>query len=369
MRRGRLFVILFVVAAAVIVVISQVLRSQPPLVITVAASPLAHAWVAQAALTFTNAQNLSTGNQRISVTTEPIDDADVWLNRAGWSPSQHPDAWIPAVAISSTYATAAANIRLVEVSASTARTLMIWGAFSDRAAALTSDGARPLDWPEVQRAAEAVRWSALGAGQPGWGNFVFAMHRPNRTVDGLAVVLSAAAAQAGSADVAATLELAAFQTQFEQVVLSVPSFSTLGASPAATIAARNASVGEVAFLAESEWLANLSGHVINPANPIQFSYPAYGVTFTFPVYRWAEGSTPEQADAVARFAAFLTTAPQQEAAQGFGLRPAQGEATAGVFAGAAQYGVRVPLPASVEVEPPPFNSVQAAITWLNGLVR
>ncbi|MDZ4769922.1 MAG: substrate-binding domain-containing protein [Chloroflexota bacterium] len=370
MRRGRVFVILFIVAAAIVIGISQFLRGQPPLTVRFAVSPIAQAWIAQAATAFNSAENLSTGNQRISLVIEPVDDIDVWTGRAGWSASNHPDGWIAGADYSLAYA--AERLPFVTVAPTTAGTLLVWGAFADRAAALTGDGSRPLDWDDVNRAADAGRWSSLGAGDPTWGNFVFAMHRPNRTLEGFAVALSAAADFADSPVNApgSALVVPDFQASFENVILSVPNLNTLGATPAAAIAARNTSVGEVALLPESEWLTNLKGEMVKSENPIQFAYPAYNVAFNFPAARWNDESvTPDRADAVARFAAFLTTDSQQRAAQRYGLRPVSGEALDATFSAAAAYGIRVPLPDMNLVTLPPRDVIQRTLDWLNGLVR
>jgi hypothetical protein len=368
MRRGTIIVVVFIVIAAAIIGISQFLRAQPPYPVTIAVSPLAFGWVNEAAARFNAAENITASGQRIAVSITPLDDLDVLSGASRWSADARPDGWLPAADFAVDQA--AERYPLARVRPSTARTVLMWGAFADRADALTGNGVRALDWADVQRIADGGRWSAIGAGSPAWGNFTFAMPRPNRAISGYAALLSAAGAFGGSREVTPTLSNPAFRTAFENVIASVPSFSTLGSAPAAAIAARGASVGEVALLAESEWLVSLTNELIRSDNPIRFTYPAYNVTFTFPLARWDDASVPrDTADAITRFGAHLLSSAEQGHAQSFGLRPATGEALGTRFAQAAAFGVRVPLPALNEVIPPSRTSFTGLTTWLNGVVR
>jgi hypothetical protein len=368
MRRGTIIVVIFIVVAAAIIGISQFLRIQPPYRVTIAVSPLAFAWVDQAAARFNAALNITPSGQRIAITVNALDDMDIVSGSVRWTADSRPDGWLPAADFALELGTQ--RYPLTRVLPSTARTALMWGAFADRADALTGNGVRPLDWQDVERAARAGRWSALGVVSPAWGNFTFAMSRPNRTSGGFAAFLSAARAFSADADISAALSDPRARAVFENAIASVPSFSTLGGTPAAAIAARGASVGEVALLTETEWLVQLSGELIRSDNPIRFSYPAYNIAFTFPLARWDDASAPrDTADALTRFAAHLTSSAEQEHAQSFGLRPAQGEARGILFVRAASFGVRVPLPPLVYVAPPTSASVNGALGWLNGVVR
>jgi ABC-type sulfate transport system substrate-binding protein len=189
-------------------------------------------------------------------------------------------------------------------------------------------------------------------------------------MSGLAAVLTAAADYSDETALsAAQTSLIEFRNWFEPVLESVPNFNSLGASPAETLAARGASVGDIALLPESEWLVNLRGTLVG-GDAVRLSYPEYNFLFDFPLARWIDAeAAPETGSAVAQFAGWLTSAAQQTAAQGYGLRPAAGTPTGERFTAAERYGA-LPAPDLTHViTPPPRNAMQSLLSWVGTVVQ
>lgn len=340
MRRSTIVVIVFVVLAALVVGVSQFLRAQPPLELTVAVSPLAERWV-RAAVERLNATNPVVGStRRLRFNLTVVDDLAVWGDerRVSWTPETHPVAWIPASGQSVDYAVNA-RFPFEIVSESLARTPLIWGGFASRVQVLTDDGAQPFDWPAVAAAAEAESWSALG-GQSNWGFVKLAFDRPDQTMSGFAVLLTGAAAYGETADVTqAVTNSADFRSWFAPVGQSVANFNTLGADAAAAMASRGASVAEVGLLPESRWLTNLDGLLRH--EPIVLAYPQYPFVFDFPLARWGDTqASAEEGEAARLLASWLLAEAQQQSTLDAGLRPAAGSVpeNARLFMAAVDYG-------------------------------
>ena len=362
MKRGSVFVILFVLVAAIVIGASQFLRSQPPLEITVAASPLAEAWVRASADAFNATSPLIGSGQRIAVRVQPVDDPAVWNDNArAFSSQEHPHAWIPALAASVDYAVDA-RLPFVMIAPETAHTLLVWGIFESRAAVAQADSTS-LDWQRVQQVADAESWASLG-GDASWGFVKLIFSRPSTTAGGLGVLFSGAGAYFETTNLATTsLSDPEFRDWMQRVLNSVPNFNTIGADPAAALT-RGPSTGEIALLPESQWLVHLNGIV--QREPVLFSYPAYTVLYQFPVALW---DTPEmtsvERDAVYRFADWLRTPAEQTRATEFGLRPIAGTADtdAALFAAAAPYGIVLTPDMIATVTPPTRNDVLRMINW------
>ncbi|MCC6614317.1 MAG: substrate-binding domain-containing protein [Anaerolineae bacterium] len=363
MKRGSVFVILFVLIALAVIGASQFLRSQPPLEITFAVSPLAQAWVSASAESFNATNPLLGSGQRIAVHVQPVDDPAVWNDSTrAFSAQQHPQAWIPALASSVDYAVDA-RLPLVVIAPETAHTLLVWGIFESRAAVAESDTTAALDWQRVQQIADAESWATLG-GDASWGFVKLIFSRPSTTAGGLGVLFSGAGAYFGTTDLeAASLSDTAFREWMQRVLNSVPNFNTIGADPAAALT-RGPSTGEIALLPESQWLVNLSGIV--QREPVLFSYPAYTVLYQFPVALWdAPEMTSIERDAVYRFADWLQTPGEQARAIEFGLRPLDGNIseTAALFAAGETYGIVLTPDMATTVTPPTRNEVLRMINW------
>lgn len=340
MRRSTLVVIVFVVLAALVVGVSQFLRAQPPLELTVAVSPLAERWVRPAVERLNATEPLVASTRRVRFSLTVVDDLAVWGDerRVNWTPENHPAVWIPAANQSVDYALNA-RFPFQVVSDSLAHTPLIWGGFASRVQLLTDDGAQPFDWAAVAAAAEAESWSALG-GQPNWGFVKLAFDRPDQTMSGFAVLLTGAAAYGESADVTQTVTNSSdFRNWFAPVGQSVANSNTLGADAAAAMASRGASVAEIGLLPESRWLTNLDGLLRH--EPIVLAYPQYPFVFDFPLARWAETQASAEESAAAQVLAnWLLTEAQQQSALDAGLRPAVGAVpeNARLFTEAVDYG-------------------------------
>lgn len=325
MRRGTIVFVLFVVIIAAIIGLSQFLKSQPSVQLTVAVSPMVSDWISAAAERF-NAGDRLAGTRQVRLVVTPVDDAAVWGSGSGWSTTSHPDAWIPAWSASRTYASA---LPLSELEPTLAKTLLVWGAFESRVNALT-----PFGWNRVGDAATPGTWAAAAPNSGLNGNVTLAFTHPTQTISGFAVLLSAASAFFDT-PIQSSQDLASaeYRMWLAPVLQSVPNFNTLGASPARTIAARGTTVGDIALLPESDWVTNLSGRLIDGSDPIQLVYPDYPFVFDFPFVVW-NGTTSSTADVTAeqaqdimrQFADFLLTDAEQSAAQRYGLRPLDGTA-------------------------------------------
>lgn len=370
MRRGTIIVLLFIIVAAAIVGASQFLRSQPPLEITIAVSPLAEDWVRSAVESLNATEPVVGATRRVRFRVEPIDDMTVWMDdRRVWTADSHPAGWIPAASISVDYAVQA-RLPLERVASSLARTPLVWGGFASRVNALTNDTGA-LDWDQVANAARLGRWSQIPGGQAGWGNLTLAFNHPARSIAGLGVLFSGAADFAAAAEVTGVVTGASdFRDWIRPVMESVPNFITLGDSPAQAMASRGPSIGEIALLPEQEWLSHVRGQ-LQASDPLRLAYPEYPFVFDFPLVRWADVETPsEERAAIDVLSGWLLGEARQAALAGFGLRPAQGDVaeTADLFVRAGAYGALLAPDLTGAVQAPPRTDTQRLLTWLTSSV-
>jgi len=363
MKRGTIFIFLFILIAGGIIGASRFLGSQPPLEFTIAVDPLAQSWVQQAVNAFNDTQPV-VNTRRIQFSVTPIDDLAVWGGQGGWTPTAHPDAWIAASTTSLNFARSN-SLPLVVVADSLARTPLLWGAYVSRLNVLTTNGAQPLDWETVAAGAKAEAWVNLGGSQD-WQFIKLGFAQPTAKMGGLGALLTGAAAYFQTADLTAvTLSPQPFRNWMQPVLASVPSYSTLGADPAAAMA-RGPSTVEIALLPESQWLPNLNG--INNREAVQVSYPAYQFMLDFPMSSWQDNqpTNPDRQAAVALLRDWLLTPAQQAAAPAFGLRAAAVEPTDAdaLFANAVQYGIQLNPVYGELVDPPTLNEVRAFLQWV-----
>jgi hypothetical protein len=362
MRRGIIILLLFIAIVAGILAVSQLIRQQPPLTITIAVDPLGAAWVRSAAETF-NAGETLVGTQRVQITIQEISDVDIWRGESVWRSDNHPHAWIPASSASITYVN---TLPFETVQPNLARTLLVWGGFTSRLDVLTTNGAAPMDWAALGAAASADsgNWSALDGGQASWGFLKFAFPTPERSMAGVAVLFSSAA------DYNATITLSGLETGARPyrdwllpIIQSVPNFQTLGADPAATIASRGTSVVDAALLPESEWLGHLNS--LN-ASEFRLSYPQYQFVFDFPLALWDDTTTTDDVRAaVVAFGTFLASEAQQANTLNFGLRPSATEPTGTetLFAAGQPFGILPTPPLDLIVQAPTKTDAQSLIQW------
>ncbi|MDX2137113.1 MAG: substrate-binding domain-containing protein [Chloroflexota bacterium] len=368
MRRGTIFIILFLIIAAVVVGASQFLRSLPATEVTIAVSPLAERWVRAAAESFNATNPLVNSTQPIQIRIEVIDDPLVWQDGTRpWTAQSHPDGWLPALSASVNYAVEA-RLPIAQVQPTTARTLLVWGIFNSRATAAGANVA-PLDWEQVQSVAATGRWDQLPGGQASWGFVKLVFGDPARSAGGLGVLVSGAAAHADDADVSANALLnSEFQAWMRPVLDSVPNFNTIGADPAAALT-RGPSAGEIALLPESQWLTNLSG--IANREAMTFSYPAYTLTFDFPLTQWTDTTTTDaERQGVRLFGDWLLSNAQQQAAFTYGLRPVEllVDTQATLFTAGVGAGIQINPPATQAITLPDRNTLLRLLSWV-GSVR
>ncbi|MEO8611465.1 MAG: hypothetical protein ABI690_26440 [Chloroflexota bacterium] len=362
MRRGSIFVILFILVAAVIVGASQFMRSQPPTEYTIAVDPLAVPWVEDAVKSLNASGPLVNGTQRIQFKVTPIDDLDVWQGQPAWTASSHPVAWIPASSLSISFA-ADNGVPVISVTNSLARTPLVWGGYVSRVDVLTNKGAQPLDWPVVEAAAAKESWSKI-AGPPEWQFIKIGFGQPNKKIGGLVALFTGAATRAQNERLTAgSVGADPFRTWMKPVIQALPSLS---GDPVAAMA-RGPSTVEIGLFPESQWLLNLSGLVKN--EDVRFNYPAYQLILDFPLARWDDNSTttPEQRAAVDMLSDWLSAAAQQAKAPDYGLRPAASEPTDAnkLFAAGVPYGIQLTPNFGTTVTPPSRSDVLGLIQWVN----
>lgn len=361
MRRGTLFIFLFILIVAGVLGASFFLRSQPPLDIRIAVSPLAEAWVRDAAAAYNATEPVVNTTRRVQVSVEVLEDASLWLSDNPAQFNQNPpDAWIPAAVFSLRYAQEQ-RYPLTALRNSLAQTPLIWGGFNDSVEVVSGDA--PLDWAALTDYATDNR-------------ITLAFYNPTSSVLGISALLSGAAARANTATISASeFNSAAFREWMQPVLQSVPSFNTFGSSVAQTLATRGRSVGEIALLPESEWLVNAGRGQF--ANSLLLSYPAYTLVFDLPFATWSQPAT-EAADPVDRdaalnaFANFLLSAAQQTNAQRFGLRPADATVlpTGNLFTSAVLYGAQTePLYIPVEIPTASRNDLLQLQSWAETTIR
>lgn len=358
MRRGTIFIGLFILIAGGIFGAATFLRSQPPYEIMLAVDPLAQTWVDPLVRDF-NATNQTLANsRRIRIVTQEIGDLEIWTAQFPWSASNHPDAWLPSASFAVAYAN---NAALEIIQPSTARTLLLLAGRAERVNTLsTAFPGDPLDWGVLTESA-GQRWTALG----GTGNFVsLAFPLADSTTTGFGVLLSGAAAFEESPDLSGLRMSAALQDYLRPVIESVPNFNTIGADAAAFMA-RGAANGDLGFAAESQWLSTLAGR----SGDWRVAYPQYALVFDFPLVAWNDADTPaERREAVALFGSWLMQTEQQVRLPQFGVRPAQQPPAqpGDLFEQSSAAGIQR-NPTLIPIVPPPVNEARALVRWFTGV--
>lgn len=353
MRRGSLFIVLFVLIAALIIGATTLLRSQPALEITVAVDPLAEAWLREVALAFNQSDPTVGVGRRVRVNI--VVKSDTAVLSTPWSPANHPIGWIPAW--SSLAAVNRGSTVTSQVAAlSLARTPLVLMSFQSREAEIPD-----LSWTGLQTVSST---SAI--------NLAFSL--PTSSVQGLGAVISAVAEfhQTGILS-DAMLSNSSMRSWLSPLIDSVPNFNTVGANVAQFVAGPQGGTVDAAIAPESQWLVGLPtllkpDSAGNPTQIPRFAYPAYLIVFDFPFIVLRDTTTTdEQVSAALAFAAYLSTAEQQTNLDRFGLRPAMSDPPAGspVFGPAVQYGIAAALPSTQPVQLPGSSS----LTGLNQLFR
>lgn len=353
--RTTIVFIIFVVIIGALFGINYLVQQQPAQTFTIAIDPLAEDW-ARAATTAYNASNpVVNGTTRIRVEVVLVDDVDVWRGSAGWTTTNHPIGWL---APSTASVNAVGNAHpLRTVSASTARTPLVWGGFAERVALITANG-DSFDWGAVQTVATAQRWPSDSA------NVNMAILSLSNSIGGAGALLSAGASYAQSPLVdTATLSSAEFSTWFNPIRDSLFNSQRIGGSVAQSLATRGTTVADFAILPEVQWLQAVS----SLPRDFVFTYPEYQFILDFPLVGWNDTLTTDiQRASVESFGAFLLSAEGQSLAVEHGLRPALSDPTSGtLFTSAEGRGIALTLPLAQVIEMPSRDVLNRLISLLN----
>ena len=335
-----------------------------------AVNPLAEAWVSAAATEFNDQEPVVNANRRVVMKIITVEDMGVWNGDPGWTDgvleqgASRPTLWIPASSASSDYISGDRRAPFSELEASAARTVMMWGGFTERVNALTGTTPVELDWEDIAINAELGSWVEIG-GDASWQFLDLAFAQPNETMSGLSVLLTGAASYHETTSLNGTLlRDEGFREWILPTMQSVPNFNSLGADPAQAIAQRGLSIADIAFLPESQWVTNLRG--LGSPDEFVLAYPDYTFVMDFPVLLWDNANTGSDERAGAeQFADFLVSEAQQTRLIDFGLRPASGEITdtAQPFVDAQPYGVQLAPLLDNAVSAPSRSDVQSLLTW------
>jgi len=352
MRRGTIFIFVFILVAGGIIALTQLFRSQPALEIIVAVDPLAERWVREAAIAF-NAQGETVGvSRRVRVTVQVMGDMGVFGGQSGWRAENHPDGWIPAWGGLFLSPSVGAGLTARQISPSLARTTLVW-----MSPASADDRVAEPTWDAVQVAARADENLAFPSAAT--------------SVQGFATLISGVAEfKLASPLTDVMLTGTDSRAYLTPMINAVPSYATVGADSALTMSGPTGATYAAGMATESQWLSQLN--TLSAKTP-RFGYPAAPVIFDFPAYLLdSVNQTEDDRAGVQAFAAYLALPAQQTSAMNFGLRPAQSEPAVeqALFARGAQYGI-VPVLSSARAVTLPQNttSVKSFITWASGLQR
>jgi hypothetical protein len=353
-------------------------------------APQAFDWASEAAERF-NAEGHRLNRRPIVIRVVERDGLSLYAQVNSASLNPVPAAWIAEGAFTLDLVNLAARQSGLSdaftAEGSVAQSVMMWGGFADRIAALDSNFGG-LTWKALHEAAIARDgWSSLG-GQPEWGFFKLVLADPSKSSEALAALLAAAAEYHGKTDLtAADVNDARFQQWAHDLVDAVPNFANLGSEPGRALAVRGASAGDAGQLLEADWLSAVEG-MGNWQTPA-FRYAPTAVTFDFPFSVWSgpagAGGDPSAApslrsglrltagaeedasrrEAARLFRAYLLQDAQQRRAEAFGLRPASGNVTdaeGSLFAQWASLGFESGRPPTSSAQAS-ADAVLAALRW------
>jgi Bacterial extracellular solute-binding protein len=364
MPRSRLIFLAILAGAVVIVLairfvvpalpVAPTATPMPTLSIRVAVNPAGYEWAKEQAALFEARQEKLNGRP-ITLKIERQDGLLVW-NGSAWSSANQPVLWIAEGKFAIDFA-AGNSLRYTTERDTLASTVLLWGAFNDRADALATLNPN-LDWEAVQSAAAKERWSASG-GQVGWGFVKPAIADPAQSTMGMAALLTGAASyHKVGALTDAQLADSSFRAWLLPFVQGVPK---LGVTPASTLATRGASVADFGLLPENEWA--LVGQQL--ATRMRFAYPAYRITFEMPA-ALANNATAEEKEAARKFINFLAATEAQNQLVKFGLRPFEAAltmTTAGRLSSLENAGLALVLPTATDVVFPSRQAIQGLLSW------
>jgi len=352
MRRGTIFIFVFILAAGGIIALTQLFRAQPALEIIVTVDPLAERWVRDAAATF-NAKGETVGvSRRVRVTVQTMGDMTVFAGQSNWRAEDHPDGWIPAWSALFPSPSVGAGITSRRIVPSLARTTLVWMSPSSAESRISE-----------------VSWSGMQAAVRKGEKLAFPL--ASTSVQGFATLISGMAEfQANSTLTDATLSGTDGRNYLTPIINAVQNYATVGPDPALIMSGTLGSTYAAGMATESQWLLQLT--TLASKNP-RFGYPDAPVIFDFPIYLLdSVNQTDDERAAVEAFANFLAENAQQASAMTYGLRPANTEPATdqALFERGAQYGI-IPVLSAVNAVnlPPNSTSIRSFITWASGLQR
>lgn len=355
MRRGTVFIVLFIIVAALIIGASTLLQNQPALEINIAVDPLGEAWLRDAALRFNESGATIGVGRRVRVNIITRSDLNV-LNNSGWTAQNKPAGWIPAWSSLSNLSRSP-GITADSVVLSLARTPLVWMSPESRA-----DKIPDLSWTGIQSAIADGTSTQLV-------NLAFSL--PSNSAQGLGALISAAAEyhHSGVLD-EEMLRNTEMRTWLAPLVQSVPNYTTVGANAAQLMAGAQGSTYDAAIAPESQWLLTLE--TLRTRNTPRFAYPENPVVFDFPFITLRDATTTDEQIAAAQsFAAYLMSPGQQTNLERFGLRPAQNDPQpeSALFVAGARYGIQHTLPAVQAVQLPSASALQTLDLWFTNTLR
>lgn len=390
MNRTR--IIFFVIVGLAIVIVaggliwSQLANRQEPLVPEtsdeplevqiVSALPVAD-WVQEAARQF-NAEGRTLEGRPIQVTVTPMDGLTAKGRYEREEMDPFPTAWIPDNRYLVELVNAAYKERLGRDVFLTdgeyrarplAISLLTWGIYDSRAAVLEEQYGE-ISWQAIHDAAIApAGWGELG-GQNDWGYFKLAISNPRKNISGLAAMVAAAGEYFDKTNI--TVEDVTdpgFQAWLGEIMSSMSDLSG-GTYTVADLALFGYTTGDAGQLLESDLLVNMQGIQSRWADPLRLAYPEYVTWFDFPFTIWmGPETTALEKNAALEFEEFLLSAPVQEKALAYGLRPANPEVpvTGGstLFDQWAAQGVLGVVPRTTAMRSPDREVLQALLRWFD----
>lgn len=395
MNRTRWIFFGVIALAIVIVAISLIARSAgsnpiapaatsgPTEVRIVVALPI-EPWINAAANQF-NAEDHQLNNSKIHITLVPMDGLTALSRYDSDAFDPKPTAWIPDSRYLVELANAAYKDRLGRDVFLTdgeyrakpiALSLFAWGIYGSRARVLESKFS-DINWKTLHDAAIAAGgWPEIG-GEPAWGFFKLVVPNPRKNVGGLAAMVAAAGEYYNRSDISvADVTQPEFQKWLKELMSSVTDISGASAYTAEDFALLGYSVGDGGQMLESDLLANMAGISNRWKDPLVVRYPKFVTWFDFPFSVWIGPETSAQEkNAALEFEKYLLSAPVQQKAVSYGLRPANADVTVdqpdSPFVKWAAAGVVDVVQRTSAMRSPDRDVLQALLRWfdLNVAVR
>ena len=259
-------------------------------------------------------------------------------------------------------------------SRSVAMSLLAWGFFRIRAAAL-QENVGAISWSTLHIAASApTGWKELG-GDPDWGLFKLAVPDPRTSAGGLATIMTAAGEFYDSASISVEdVTDPQFQAWLAELFGGSSEVSGGRGYTTEEFARFGQAAGDGGQFMESDLLQNVQGILTRWEEPPIIQYPNFTTWFDFPFAIWAgPETTASQKNAALAFQRFLLSETQQRKALSYGLRPAipnlpLAAADDSLFVRWQKLGVRDEVPRTEAMRPPNRDVLLALLRWYDSNV-